>query len=303
MADNGAVGTPKVILFYVFAPVPDPAAIRLWQLALAGSLGLRGRVIVSPHGINATLGGDVVDLKAYVSGLREYEPFRRADVKWSEGRALEDGRTTALFPRLSVKVRDELVTFGDPAALRVDASGVVGGGQHLTPEELHELVARKDVVFFDGRNAVESGIGHFRDAVRPPVSTTREFIGLLDSGAYDHLKDVPLVTYCTGGIRCEVLTPLLRERGFAEVYQLDGGIHRYGERYGDDGLWEGSMYVFDERTTVEFSERAAVVGRCDRCGAATRRVVDCDDGRCVAQTIRCDACAQTDTACARHPRV
>ncbi|MGJ9412683.1 rhodanese-related sulfurtransferase [Aeromicrobium sp. CF4.19] len=294
------MGTPKVILFYVFTPLTDPEAIRAWQRSLASSLGLRGRVIISPHGINATLGGDLAPLKAYVRGLRDYTPFRGADVKWSVGRALEDGVTTALFPRLSVKVRDEVVTFGRPEELEVDEQGVVGGGQRLTPAQLHELVEREDVVMVDGRNAVEGAVGHFRDAVVPDVETTRGLVDLLESGAWDHLKDRPVVTYCTGGIRCEVLTPLMRRRGFERVYQLDGGIARYGEAYGDDGLWEGSMYVFDDRTTVDFSDHTAVVGRCDACETASKDVVDCADLACVRRMVRCSACAAVDHRCDAH---
>lgn len=287
-----------MILFYRFAPLADPEAVRLWQHTLAGSLGLRGRVIVSPHGINGTLGGDLDPLKRYVRGLRSYAPFRDTDVKWSEGRALDDGVTTALFPRLSVKVRDELVTFGAPDEIEVDEHGVVGGGTHLTPEQLHDLVAAKDVVLFDGRNAIESAVGRFKDAVVPGVDTTREFVDLLDSGAYDHLKDRPVVTYCTGGIRCEVLTPLMRRRGFRELYQLDGGIARYGEVYGDDGLWEGAMYVFDGRDTVTFSDRATTVGECDACGTATSDVIDCDEPQCLSRMVRCGDCATRSARCA-----
>jgi UPF0176 protein len=294
------VATPKVLLFYGFAELADPDAIRLWQRALCESLDVRGRIIVSKDGINATLGGDVVQLKKYVKGTRAYAPFKDIDFKWSEGRALEDG-TTADFPRLSVKVRDELVTFGAPDELQVDGSRVVDGGTHLTPAELHDLVAAKDVVFFDGRNQIESAVGRFAGAIRPPVETTREFIAALDSGAYDHLKDQPVVTYCTGGIRCEVLTPLMRHRGFQEVYQLDGGIATYGEAYGDDGLWEGSLYVFDDRITMDFSDHAALVGACDRCGGATNHVADCGDVSCVRQMVRCDDCLSSDAMCGGHP--
>ena len=176
------MATPKVLLFYAFAPLADPEAIRLWQHTLCASLGLRGRILISPHGINATLGGDVIEMKKYVRGTKAYPPFKDIDFKWSEGRALADG-TTADFPRLSVKVRDELVTFGAPDEIEVDADGVVGGGTKLSPAELHELVAEKDVVFFDGRNQIESDIGHFAGAIRPDVETTREFIAALDSGA------------------------------------------------------------------------------------------------------------------------
>ncbi len=294
------MGTPKVILYYAFRPVADPEAVRLWQLTLCESLGLRGRIIVSPHGINGTLGGDVDALKKYVHDTRAYLPFRDLDVKWSDGSPLRPDGTTSDFPRLRVRARDEVVTFGVPDELEVDEHGVVGGGTPLTPQQLHDLVEREDVVFFDGRNAVESELGRFKGAVRPPVSTTREFVELLDSGAYDHLKDKPVVTYCTGGIRCEVLTPLMRNRGFERVYQLDGGIVRYGEAFGDDGLWEGSLYVFDGRDRTDFSDHAAVVARCDRCGSPTRDVRDCDLGSCVAQFVRCDACAEAQRHCAAH---
>src|SRR5699024_8056848 len=147
------------------------------------------------------------------------------------GTGLDDDGASLDFPKLSVKVRDEIVSFGAPDELKVDASGVIGGGTHVTPEQVNELVADRgdDVVFFDGRNAFEAAIGRFRNAVVPDVDNTRDFVEVLDSGAYDHLKDKPIVTYCTGGIRCEVLSSLMRSRGFDEVYQINGGIVRYGE--------------------------------------------------------------------------
>lgn len=290
------VATPKVILYYAFAPLADPEAVKHWQLALCQSLGLRGRIIVSKHGINGTLGGDVIELKKYVRALKAYTPFKRTEIKWSEGEALADG-STALFPRLSIKVRPELVAFDAPDEIEVDANGIVGGGTHLNPQELHELVESKDVVFFDGRNYLESEIGRFKGAIRPKVNTTREFLDLIDSGIYDDLKDKPLVTYCTGGIRCEVLTPLLKKRGFNEVYQIDGGIVRYGEAFGDSGLWEGSLYVFDGRMQMDFSNDTAVIGTCDQCGDSTKHVGDCVDERCVGQFVRCEACCEKNSGC------
>lgn len=275
---------PKILLFYAFTPLVDPEAVRLWQRDLGSSLGLGGRIILSKHGINGTVGGDVRAVKMYLRKTREYAPFRDIDVKWSEG-------TGDDFPRLSVRVRDELVSFGAPDELRVDETGVVGGGARLTPEQLHELVAEKDVTFFDGRNAFEAQIGHFKDAVIPPVSNTREFVAELDSGRYDHLKDRPVVTYCTGGVRCEVLSSLMISRGFSEVYQLDGGIARYGEAYGDDGLWEGALYVFDKRMSVEFSDHAAVVGTCVACGESSRHMQNCADPACRVQLVVCETCA------------
>ncbi|MBM7503081.1 rhodanese-related sulfurtransferase [Agromyces aurantiacus] len=290
----------KILLFYVFTPLADPDAVRLWQRDLAESLGLRGRILISKDGLNGTLGGEMRSLKRYVRKTRDYAAFRAIDFKWSEGTGLDDDGRSLDFPKLSVKVRDEIVSFGAPRELRVDAGGVVGGGTRLDPDALHELVADRgdEVVFLDGRNALEAAIGRFRGAIVPPVETTRDFVGLLDSGAYDHLKGRPVVTYCTGGIRCEVLSSLMASRGFGEVYQLEGGIVRYGERFGDDGLWEGSLYVFDGRGSVDFSDHAAVVGVCEGCGGATNRTVNCTDAACRSQLVRCEACGPAQ--CARH---
>src|SRR3954447_8281142 len=134
---------PKVVLFYAFRPLADPDALRLWQRDLCEGLGLRGRVVVSPHGINATVGGDVTVLKAYVRKTREYAPFRDIDVTWSDGTGLDAEGRSLDFPRLLVKVREEIVSFGVPDEVVVDDAGVVGGGTRLTPDELDGLVAER----------------------------------------------------------------------------------------------------------------------------------------------------------------
>jgi UPF0176 protein len=279
-------------LFYKFVPIFDPDAVRLWQRDLCESLGINGRILISKDGINGTVGGEIKAIKKYVRKTREYATFKDIDFKWSEGSGDD-------FPRLSVRVRDEVVSFGAAGELAVDDRGVVGGGTRLNPEQLHELVAEKQVTFFDGRNRFEAEIGRFRGAVVPDVENTREFVGEIDRGAYDHLKNEPIVTYCTGGVRCEVLSSLLIARGFNEVYQLDGGIVRYGEAFGDDGLWDGSLYVFDNRKSIEFSDSARVIGECYRCGAATSRMENCGDPACRTQRVVCDEHA-AETSCELH---
>jgi len=296
------VAVPKILLYYVFTPLADPDAIRLWQRDLCESLGLRGRILISKHGLNGTVGGELGALKRYVRKTRDYPAFTGIDVKWSEGTGLDETGQSLDFPRLVVKVRDEIVSFGAPDELRVDEAGVVGGGERLAPEQLHELVAERgdDVVFFDGRNAFEAEIGRFRGAVVPQVQNTREFVAELDSGRYDHLKNKPVVTYCTGGIRCEVLSGLMKARGFNEVYQLDGGIVRYGEAFGDDGLWDGSLYVFDQRMSVDFSDHAATLGRCVACDKPTKHMRNCRDLSCRQQLVVCPECASGEPACVTH---
>lgn len=273
----------KILLYYKFQPVADPEAVRLWQRALCEKLDLKGRILISKHGINGTVGGTIDDLKTYAKETRQY--FKGTAFKWSDGERDH-------FPKLQVKVRDEIVSFGAADELQVDANGVVGGGKHLKPEQVHELVEEKgdDVVFFDGRNAYEAQVGKFKNAVVPDTRTSKDFIAELESGKYDELKKKPVVTYCTGGIRCEILSSLMKNRGFEEVYQMDGGIVKYGEAYGDDGLWEGSLYVFDDRMGVKFSDKAVDIGECIHCAARTSNYENSALKTCNELVLICEDC-------------
>lgn len=280
----------KIILYYAFAPVEDPQAVMLWQRTLCESLGLKGRILISRHGINGTLGGEMESLKTYVKQTRQYPGFGKTDFKWSGGKGDE-------FSRLSVKVRKELVAFTTPDEIVVEESGIQNGGKHLKPAEVNRLVEERgdEVVFFDGRNAFEARIGKFKGAVVPDVQTTHDFIDELESGKYDHLKDKPIVTYCTGGIRCEILSAVMLNRGFKEVYQIEGGIVRYGERYRDKGLWEGSLYVFDSRMNINFSDEAKTLGKCDACNGPASTYRDCSRPGCKDLVLLCDPCNEDQT--------
>ena len=267
----------KVVLYYGFTPVADPEAMRLWQKQLCESLNLKGRILISPHGINGTVGGEMADVKKYVRETRRYQGFKNITFKWSDGTGTE-------FPRLRVVVKDELVAFGNPDEIKVDENGVIGGGVHLRPEQVEELVKERgdEVVFFDGRNAYEAKIGKFKNAVVPDVESSRDFVKEIESGKYDHLKDKPVVTYCTGG---------MKNRGFNEVYQIDGGIVKYGDRFGDEASWEGSLYIFDDRISMDFSDKAKVIGECDKCKAPTKDFRNCNTASCHQLILLCDSCA------------
>jgi UPF0176 protein len=282
----------KILLYYKFAPIVDPEAIRLWQRALCEQYSLRGRILISKHGINGTVGGEVEDLKAYVKATKSYAPFKKTTFKWSDG-----GRDN--FPKLSIKVRNEIVTFGAADEVKVDEEGVVGGGKHLKPEEVHKLVEERggDVVFFDGRNAYEAAVGRFKGAVVPETRTTRDFLDDLEGEKYNDIKDKPVVTYCTGGVRCEILSVLMKNRGFKEVYQIDGGIVKYGEKYKDDGLWEGSLYVFDGRMGTKFSEKAKDIGVCVHCGQNTSNYENCANMACNNLVLICETCKTSKETC------
>lgn len=292
------MATPKILLYYVFTPIADPEAIKLWQRELCERLGLRGRILVSKHGINGTVGGDVVPCKKYVREFKKYPAFKNVDMKWSEGTGVDENGFSLDFPRLSVKSRPEIVAFGVPDEVVVDENGVVGGGPRLKPDQVHELVEKKpETLFFDGRNAAEAAVGRFRDAVVPDTVTTHDFVRELESGKYDWMKDRPIVTYCTGGVRCEILSALMLNRGFTEVYQIDGGIVRYGERFGNDGLWEGTLTVFDGRENLPLSCTAEPIGRCIVCDAATSRLQNCAEDTCQQRLVVCEACGAEPRYC------
>lgn len=283
----------KVILFYKFTPIDDAKMAMLWQKELCQRLNLKGRIIVSKHGINGTLGGDIEDLRQYKRDMNTSGIFRGIKYKWSEGKGND-------FPRLSVKEKDELVAFGVPDEIEVDEKGVVGGGKHLKPDQVNKLVEEKgdEVVFFDGRNAYEAKVGRFKNSVVPDTETTRDFIKEIEDPKYDTIKDRPVVTYCTGGIRCEILSAMMKKRGFKEVYQIDGGIVKYGEKYGDDGLWEGSLYIFDQRMNHRFSEKSKDIAECIYCGGKTSRFINCANKQCNKLILVCENCDQ-ETTCSK----
>lgn len=276
----------KILLYYKFTPLKDPEAIKLWQKTLCDSLDLRGRILVSRHGLNGTVGGEMEDLKRYIKETKKFPGFKDVVFKWSDG-----GRED--FPRMSVKHRRELVGFkNSDDEFEVDENGVVGGGKHIKPREVHEMIEKygDDVIFFDGRNEHEARIGKFKDAVVPNTNTSRDFIAELESDKYDDIKDKKVITYCTGGIRCEVISAMMKKRGFKDVYQIDGGIVKYGEAYGDDGLWEGSLRVFDNRMTVDFSDHTKTIGECTHCGGKTSNFENCAHMECNDLVLICEDC-------------
>lgn len=273
----------NIILYYKFAKVDDPETVREEQLKLCASLGLRGRIIVSEHGINGTLGGEKEALDIYVESMNESDAFNDIEFKWSEG-GWDD------FPRLSVKYRKELVTLAPD-----ESFDVFDQGTPLRPKEWHEFLAKNpDVTVLDARNNYESDIGVFdvENLVAPDIKTFKEIKPELEK--LD--KDKPLLTYCTGDIRCEYLSAYMKHRGFKDVYHLDGGIVKYGEEFKDSGFWQGKCFVFDKRMSVAFSDKSDDIGECVHCKAETSRYINCDNKKCNRLMLICENC-ETETAC------
>ena len=262
----------KIILYYKFVPVKDPEMTMHWQRELCNRLGLKGRILISPHGINGTLGGDVKLLRQYKSQMNASVIFKDITYKWSDG-------GTEFFPKLKVKVKPEIVAFDAADEIVVSERGIENGGKHLKPAALHKLVDAKkesgeEVIFYDGRNMYEAQIGKFKNTIIPKAVTSRDFKQDLENGEISKHKDKPIVTYCTGGIRCEILSAMMLNRGFKEVYQMDGGIAKYGEKYADDGLWEGKLFVFDDRMQMGFSDKSKDIATCESCGSKTSNQIN-----------------------------
>lgn len=272
----------KIILFYQFVPLTDPTMVTHWQRELCLRLSLKGRIIVADHGINGTLGGQLEDLKTYIRAMNRTTEFKNIDYKWSDGRR-ED------FPRLSIKVRPELVTLAPEEAFDVSNRGTA-----LSPSQWHQyLAAHPDAVVFDARNRHESAIGAFKNAIKPDIRTFKE----VKSTVEQLPKNRPILTYCTGDVRCEYLSAYMKQRGFKDVYHLSGGIIRYGQQYGDDGYWEGKCYVFDRRMHVAFSAETQDIGRCQRCSERTSHYENCHNPACNQLMLLCDDCTSQAATC------
>lgn len=277
----------KIILYYKFVPVPDPATVMFWQRSLCESLGLRGRIIVSKHGINGTLGGDIKNVKTYVKQMNLHPLFKKIQYKWSDGSAGD-------FPKLSVKVRDELVTLNPD-----EEFDVFNSTKGLKPKKWHEYLEKHpDAVVFDARNDYESDIGKFKNAITPKIKNFRD----IKSEVEKLPKDKPVLTYCTGDIRCEYLSAYMKHKGFKTVYHLDGGIVKYGQEFGDSGEWEGKCFTFDKRLNLAFSDESKDIGKCVHCKSRTSRHSNCTDVSCNRLILVCEDCNSKTTYCVKHAK-
>lgn len=280
----------KVILYYKFVSVPDPTSVMFWQRNLCEKLGLKGRIIISEQGINGTLGGDIKNVKLYTREMNQHPLFKKIEYKWSDGKADD-------FPRLSVKVRKELVTLAPD-----EDFDVFNKSKGLRPKAWHDYIKNNpDVTVLDARNKFESDIGEFnsKNVVKPQIQNFRDIKPELEK--LD--KDKPVLTYCTGDIRCEYLSAYMKHKGFKEVYHLDGGIVKYGQEFKDSGYWDGKCFVFDDRMNVAFSSDSKDIGICTQCGGKTSRHVNCANVACNNLVLICEKCSDIAYCSAKCEKV
>jgi len=258
-----------IAALYRFASFPDPDAIARDLRLLCADLDTCGTLIVAGEGINGTVAGSETAIKALVAHIRTLPGCADLDVKYAHS-------DEAPFARMKVKVKTEIVTLGagdlDPANQ---------AGAYLDPADWNALIADPDTVIIDTRNAYEVSVGSFEGAIDPGTRSFRDFPAWFDDFAEklrEEGREPRIAMFCTGGIRCEKSTALVRARGFDEVYHLRGGILRYLEEMPEaESRWQGDCYVFDERVAVGHGLKQGDYVTCRDCGLPYNRTAahDC----------------------------
>ncbi len=274
---------PVVIAaFYKFVPLPDFEEMRYPLLAFCKKHDLKGTILLAHEGVNSTISGTREAVDALFAHLRS--DARLADLEWKE--SYHDNQP---FERMKVRLKKEIVRMGQET---LDMNLV---GKYVEPKEWDALISSPDVAVIDTRNDYEIGIGTFERAIDPKTKTFRQFPKWAENWAQDKLDGKTKVAmFCTGGIRCEKSTALLKEQGFEEVYHLKGGILNYLEKIPQEqSLWQGECYVFDNRVAVN---HALEKGSFDLCHGCRHPITDADKQSALyEQGICCPRCHPTLT--------
>lgn len=242
--------------------------------------GMKGRILISQEGINGTVVGKARDIKAYMKFTEAHDEIGELEWKISETKH-------EIFPKLRVVVRDEIVTLGLKSKNK-DVQ-LEHKADYIEPQELLDLYEKNEEFYIvDARNEYEARIGKFKDAIYFDIDNFRDFPQAVKK--IKDLKDKPVITYCTGGVRCEKASAYLKEKGFKNVRQLHGGIQRYGDLVGGKNF-EGTMYVFDRRVHVPVNTvNPSVISECYHCGTKIARYLNCCNAKCNKQIICCQSC-------------
>ena len=270
--------TYTIILFYRFANIKRPEKFKDQQRKIAEGFGLKGRILIATEGVNGTLEGTTKNIKAYIRKQHQTRFFKNVVFKDSAG----NGRG---FTKLRVKVRPEIVTLGVGSFnIKKETAKLI------TPAELEKMYAKnEDFSVLDLRNAYEIKAGYFEKTIDPGLKNFRDLPQKIK--ALKHLKHKKLVAVCTGGIRCEKATCLLKQEGFSNVYQLQDGIHTYVKKF-PGKHFKGSLFVFDNRiiTSVVKTKNREVVGECFYCKAVCEEFYNDDSLRPSKKVICCSSC-------------
>ena len=284
----------QVLLYYHYTSIDDPEAFAKKHLKYCTKLGVLGRIIISKEGINGTLSGTIEQTETYMRDVKALPGFESIDFKID----LEDSHA---FRRISVKVKQEIVNLG----LEDDINPHEITGTYLEPKDYYKKLQDPNVVIVDARNDYEYDLGHFKNAIKPDIKHFRD----IPSWFRKHkqlFEGKTVLTYCTGGVRCEKWSGFLKREGIEDVYQLKGGIVTYGKDPEVQGqLWDGACYVFDSRISVPINRiDPVIVGKDHFTGEPCERYINCANPECNKQILCseeneikyrgscCDACRE-----------
>ena len=288
--------TFQTLLYYCYSPIDNAEKFAEDHLAFCKSLGLVGRIIVAEEGLNGTVSGTKEACQDYMDAIHADPRFAKTDFKVDE---VEEPS----FIKMHCRYKAEIVHSGlrDPSL--IDPTRETG--VHLEPEAFLKMKDQEDVVVLDVRSNYEHSVGRFKNALTLDIENFREFPEKMKE--LESLKGKKILTYCTGGIKCEKASALLLKEGFKEVYQLHGGIIKYGKEVGGKDF-EGDCYVFDNRVTVPVNAvNPTVISTCRNCGKVTAKMINCANPVCNEHFTQCDECGQQmdgccSEACMEHPR-
>lgn len=272
----------RIIIFYKYVAVEHPDQEKKSMFDLCKSLNLKGRIILAHEGINGTVAGSMEETESFKTYLNEHALFFGMDIKDS----LVDP-AYEYFPKLQIKVKSEIVNLG------IDANKLTPehAGKHLTPDQVHELLQKNpdNLLILDARNDYEWQVGRFNNSILPDIQNFRELPSYIDKNI-EQFKDKEVLMYCTAGVRCERASAYLNVKGVAQnVYQIEGGVQRYVEKY-PDGFFRGTNYVFDNRITVKINDD--ILSVCLLCQKPCDEYVNCKNALCNNHFVGCDACIE-----------
>lgn len=265
----------QVLLYYKYVEIEDPETFASEHLQFCKDLELKGRILVAEEGINGTVSGTTEQTNQYMETMNNDPRFAGMVFKIdeSEGHA---------FKKMHVRPRPEIVSLN----LDEDVNPNQTSGKHLSPKEFFEAMQDEETIVLDARNDYEYDLGHFRGAIRPDIETFRELPQWVQENK-DKLAGKKVITYCTGGIRCEKFSGWLLKEGFEDVGQLHGGIVSYSKDPEVQGeLWDGQCYVFDERIAVPINRKDhVIVGKDYFDDQPCERYVNCANPECNKQIL------------------
>jgi len=270
----------RTLSFYRYTRIADPQALRDLLYREWTELGVLGRIYLAHEGINAQLAVPIENLDKFKAKLAQISGFE--NLRFNLG--FEDNG--ASFIKLTIKVKRYIVNDGlGDFSLTPEKEA-----PHLTPAEFNAALDKPGTLIVDMRNHYESEVGRFENAICPDVPTFREELPLVAEMLKDKKEETVLI-YCTGGIRCEKAGAYLKERGFTNVYQLEGGVINYAHAVKSEGLaskFKGKNFVFDERLGERITDD--ILSKCHICGAVSDRQLNCANEGCHVLMIQCENC-------------